>query len=179
MKSKRGVSPIIATVLLLLLTIAGVSIIAGVLIPFIKDSLTKSTACLAYQNYFKFSDTFSYNCYQKSGSNNLHAVTIKTEASSELADNVIGFELVFLKTGSSKKASVIGGSDKTSEMRMLESTEAKFIVPLPGETMTYVFTNANVFEGVEIYPVMSNKKICDKTDSINLAECRGGITIPA
>ncbi len=179
---RKGVSPVVATVLLLLLTIGGVSIIAGIIVPFVKDSLTKSTSCLAYRDYFRFATAFSYNCYKPDANNNiLHAVTIKTDASSELAEKVSGFELVFLKTGSSKKIRITNGSNidyNTSGVKMIGSSESKFAVPLPGETMSYLFKSSEGFGGVEIYPVIGSNQICDKTDAIGLSGCASSVTIP-
>jgi len=45
MRGKKGVSGVIAVVLLLLLTIVAIGVIAGVLIPFVKDNLNESSRC--------------------------------------------------------------------------------------------------------------------------------------
>ena len=45
-KDKRGISELVATILLVLLTVGAVFILAGVIIPFIKNSLGESTSCI-------------------------------------------------------------------------------------------------------------------------------------
>ena len=56
MINKKGLSQIIATVLLLLMTIAAAAIIAGVVIPFTRERLDKGTECVTFQNHFKFQE---------------------------------------------------------------------------------------------------------------------------
>jgi len=46
MISKKGVSDVIATVLILLLTVASVGILVAVVIPFVQNNLEESTTCL-------------------------------------------------------------------------------------------------------------------------------------
>jgi len=46
---KRGVSPVVATVLLLVLTIGLAAIIFAFVIPFVQDQLGNSKACLKVQ----------------------------------------------------------------------------------------------------------------------------------
>jgi len=169
----RGVSPVVATVLLILLTIGAVGIIAGIVIPFVKDGLTKSTACLEYRDFFQFADEFAYNCYQPGNEGVLHAVSVRAQASSDVSAEVKGFELVFLKSGASKKVGVVNGTDVSSELYMLDNSESKLVVPLPGEMLTFIYSSAGAYAGVEIYPVLGSGKVCDKSDEVKLLLCHG------
>ena len=65
-KERGGVSTVVATVLIVMLTIAAVALLAQFLIPFIRDTLAKSSECLEYKDYFKFKEEIgdnNYNCY--------------------------------------------------------------------------------------------------------------------
>ena len=79
---KRGVSPVIAEILLVMLTIAAIGIVAGFVIPFVQNTLTKSTECTNYNDYFKFqevfnvgSDEFRYNC--RDAGDGLYGISVK------------------------------------------------------------------------------------------------------
>ncbi len=45
MMGKRGISPIVATVLMIVISIAAVILIMSVIVPFVKDSLGESSSC--------------------------------------------------------------------------------------------------------------------------------------
>ena len=52
LKRKRGLSNVVSTILLVLLTFSAVVIVAGILIPFVRDSLNEGSECLDYRDYF-------------------------------------------------------------------------------------------------------------------------------
>jgi flagellin-like protein len=51
---KKALSPIIAIVLLILITIAAGAIIAGFVVPFVNTGLDESTRCLDFKDYYSF-----------------------------------------------------------------------------------------------------------------------------
>lgn len=67
MKSKRGLSEVVATMLTVLITIAAISFIASLVIPFVRNGLSSSTECFPAKDYFKFDDSQGYNCYDSAG----------------------------------------------------------------------------------------------------------------
>jgi flagellin-like protein len=175
---KKGVSPVIATVMLILLTIAAVGIIAGFLIPFVKNSLTDSTTCFSYRDYFKFEQEFGYNCYApgSNGTNYLHAVSVRAGSDSSKGEDIKGFELVFMKAGSSTKKSIVKEQLVNLEsggIRMLDKTKTTLATPQSGEMRTYVLNaGEDIYKGVEVYPVLQTGKVCDMSDKIELTACR-------
>lgn len=62
LKIKKGVSPIIATVLLIMITIVAVGIIAGFVIPMVKEKLKQGKSCFELAEYFKIIES-DYSCY--------------------------------------------------------------------------------------------------------------------
>src|SRR3989344_8294511 len=50
MYGKRGVSGVIATILLILLSLVAIGILAGFVIPFVKENLDESTSCIKVTN---------------------------------------------------------------------------------------------------------------------------------
>ncbi len=189
MMNKKGVSPVVATVLLILITIAGISIIAGVLIPFISNNLESSTACIEYQNYYEFSNEFSFNCYKEYPAGGAgtqayvaqkgHAITLRAGSDGEVSEGIKGFEMIFLKTGSSKKFVITNKTVVASVpgAQVLEGVSETFEIPKSGEIMTYVVNDSSLYAGVEVYPVLDSGKVCDLSDSITLHLCPEGTNI--
>lgn len=63
MKNKKGVSAIVATALILLITVAAVTVLWGVVIPMIRDNLQSGQACLNAPNVFEIKTTTGMTCY--------------------------------------------------------------------------------------------------------------------
>ena len=72
-KNNKGMSGIVATVLLIMLTIVLGAFLAKFVIPFVKNNLSKSSECLDYRDHFSFQESFriktgsiykdyNYNC---------------------------------------------------------------------------------------------------------------------
>jgi flagellin-like protein len=186
MIGKRGLSPVVATVLLLLLTVTAVVIVATVIIPF-TNKLPDATECISYRDYYNFEesfefvdDTYRYNCYRdsdSSGGSDKFGFSVKG-GSADGTEDIGGFDLVFIvKQGSSKTISVRDGGT-FSDTVMLSSSGGVTIgvadleVPGPGEVRTYLYQKeGEEYRKAEVYPVLKSGKICDKSDEIVLIEC--------
>ncbi len=62
-KSKKAVSPVITTVFLILLSILAVFLIAGVVIPFVRNSLSESKECFDTLDQLEINTESGYTCY--------------------------------------------------------------------------------------------------------------------
>lgn len=186
--SSRGLSEIVATILLVLLAIAAVALAAQFLIPFVRTSLTESSACVNYQTYFSFYDAKEdprYNCYgveQTTPFRGLYAVSIAAQTHSiDISDKVQGFALVFSEDGSSHRVDVVNGSVTlgTNEgVRMLRTSEPTLLIPRGGEVETYIFNTTHRYQHVSIHPILTNNRLCDATDTISLGSvCGSGVPI--
>lgn len=173
MRSKRGLSPVIATVLLILLTIAAVVIVAGIVIPFVRNNLSESTACLNYRDYFQFEeeiDGLRFNCYDSGN----QGITVKASTVSESVSNEInGFELVFLKGENSERVSFVNNTLSTSLWKLGGSSGDVLKMPYSGEIITYVYDAGEKFDSVEIYPLLKSGDVCEVSDSVNIINCEG------
>ena len=67
MINRNGLSEVVSTVLIVLITIAAVAFVANLAIPFVRNNLQSSTECLSSQGYFTFDDTQGYDCYDQNG----------------------------------------------------------------------------------------------------------------
>ena len=170
MIGKRGVSAVVATVLLLIITIASIAIIAGVIIPFVRNSLDKGTECVGFEDYFSFEESFGnlkYNCYDDV--DGLQGASVRSAEREDLEENIAGFELVFVRSGSSDKVS-IRKDVTTTDVKMLDGN-TNLEVPEAGEIRTYLYTTSETFDKIEVAPVLTSGRICAVSDSINNIVC--------
>lgn len=177
MLNKIALSAVVATIMLVLLTIVAVTIVASFIIPLVRKGLEEGTECFPYRDYFSFEEEFGYNCYNASSSNRLYAISVRAgPITDEEEAKVKGFKLAFLSTGESITASVEQGFPALSSqgsIRMLDSSLDSLEIPKNGEVRTYVYNaqNAQSFTSVEIFPLLNSGKLCEETDSVRLDNC--------
>ncbi len=182
---KKGVSTVLATVLIVLLTISAASIIAGFVIPFVKENLESGSACVKYRDYFKFQEIFEYdkgngienyrfNCYDSQ--RKLYGFSLSTKSNeTEIFEKIAGFDIVLIKESDRKIINVreeIGGT--TSGVRMIDRSTIK--IPVNGiETYVYNLDSEIVFDRIEIHPVLKSGETCEESDSITIIPCASNI----
>jgi hypothetical protein len=177
--NKRAVSSVVAAVLLILLTVSAMTVLAGILVPFVKDRLYGSTDCLDYENYFSFVekiDEVSYNCYEDSSFN--HSLMIKTKPDiNDSNEKLKGFQISFFSDNS--EIFEINRTSKASNQlwEYNETASGNLYYPRPGETVTYVFDLNKKYNKAEIRAVLSNGRICTASDSIEIIKCDTGINL--
>jgi hypothetical protein len=172
---RKGMSPVIATVAIVLITVAAAAILAGIVVPLVKTQLNNAGECLGYEDYFSFYEDFGYNCYQDNSPNWLYGLSIKAGSEDE-TEKVGGFKLQFLKGAESISVDVKDG-DNVGEVRMLDADLTTLAVPKSGEVRTYVYSAGEMYDSVEVYPLMKSGRMCDKTDSLNLQSARCGASV--
>lgn len=168
---KRGMSAIVSTVLLVFVTIVAVVVIAGFIVPFVKNSLESGSECLDFSDSLQFDSSFGFTCV---GSDGLYGVTVRNSLQEDFG--IGGFVLVFMKDGGAKSVKVLVGDtagDEVGEIRMLNKTE-ELKIPERGEVRTYVYHADKEYDSVEISPILENGKICEKTASSKFVDCSPG-----
>jgi flagellin-like protein len=168
---KRGVSPVIATVLLVVITLVAVAILASFVIPFVKKNLG-SQECFDVLGHLKF-ESSNYVCYL-SGTDNRTGFSVRADD-----DNLIGFRAIFYAGGSSEPAEILNGTDGTTlnpQVFMLGGSSF-LAMPQKGGVRTYVVHG--VYEKVELYPILKSGTTCDQSDSIELSRCLDSDVITA
>jgi len=162
---KRAVSPVIATILLVLLAVATVSIIAAVVIPFVKDSLSGSKECFDVLAQVSIDTENGFACYTPTNGIQVVRITIKR---SQKETDVASFKVSVFGEGTSNSFDIKQGGSNVE----IYGGGTTIKIPGPGEERTYVLTTSleNV-ESAEVYPVLENGKICDRSDNEELVEC--------
>ena len=179
MMYKRGVSAIVATVLLIVLTLSLALIIAQVAIPFVRTSLQSSTECVPYKNYFTFDSSFGLNCVDTTGK--VAKVSIKSAPdTSDNSKGIKGFQLIFSRddAGSNELTSIISKATESCNpggTNMYESACPAFgalAIPQSGETLSYAYHSVSSIRGhISIAPILTSGRTCDESDQIKLSFC--------
>ncbi len=165
-EAKRGLSPVITTILLILLSVAAVIIIAGVIIPFVRDTTKEGKECFDAMDQLSINTESGYTCYYNNGSNNIANITIK-RGTKETA--LIGFIIAVSGGGNSKTFEIKEG--KVEGVRMIDGTE-DIKIPGKGEERTYsITTDLPRVDYAEAAPIMEDGKMCNPTDKAEISAC--------
>ena len=150
---RKALSPVITTVLLILVSVTAIVIISGVIIPFVRDSLSGSKECFEVIDQITINSEYGYACYY---------------------DRDAGYKTVNI-TISRKDIEISGLKIKIGA----ETDSVTFDIP----SGNYVLVNKNSDKTysletdflevryAEIYAVTKNNKLCDKSDSLELEAC--------
>ena len=163
---KRGLSPIIATVLLIVLTLAAVSILSAFLIPFIRDGLNSSKSCVGGIGKINFDADSGYNCRFRGDTNKPARTGFSVNI---LSEEIKGFKVGLFSSGSSDVYE-IKDFVSLAKIRMLNKDFNQALeVPESGETRTYVAQGD--FDKIIIYPIFSDGSSCNTQEEIVIDEC--------
>jgi len=169
--AKKGMSNLVATILIILLTVVAVVLITNFIIPMVNKNLAE-TECFKYRDYFSFEVEYGYNCYNLTENDyRLYAVSVRAGSlGGDSLDKIEGFDLVFMeKIGTSSVVHVVDGEATDDELRMLNENLANLEIPGPHEVRTYVYKSSANFTRVNVYLKLESDT-CDKSDSIDLED---------
>ncbi|HLF53936.1 MAG TPA: archaellin/type IV pilin N-terminal domain-containing protein [Candidatus Nanoarchaeia archaeon] len=172
--NKKGLSPVIATVLIIMITIASIAILAGFLVPFVKNSLQRGSECLSYKEYYLFDESFGYNCNDGS----TYKISIGASFDETLAENIEGMKIVLNEKGGTSKVLDIKNNSESSisegGISLVGDSQNNLRIPSPGGIVTYAYQAPieDNFVSAEVYPILKSGRICaDQKESINIKPC--------
>lgn len=149
-KSKRGVSALVATVLLILITVAAVGVIWGMLMPMLQEKITEaSQSCINAK--IRIDTERGYTCYD---SVNKTLSIMISRGADEL--DLAGLQIIAFVAGSSYKFEIIDNLPGANE----------------DEVYSINFTATPAYATVA--PVMQigkSKKICGITSKADINQC--------
>lgn len=184
-KNKRGVSTIIATVLIILITIAAAGLIAQFIVPYVKNTLSKSSECLDYGNYFKFEDSIGdkeYNCYKSANGVGRYGSSVGAKVNDSGA-GILGFNLIFTKEDKTNKVVQVKEINSILTQQMYDPISGNLgnniKVPKNGDVYTYVYTDSSIpiYSYLEVAPVLKSGRVCAITDKIKINSCASGVSL--
>jgi hypothetical protein len=152
--NKRGISAVVATVLIILITVAAITIIWTAIIPMINNNLKSSNQCMLAQGDLRIGPN-GYTCIN--GSN------ITVEIARQAADyDLAGIQVIIYKGGTSTSYTI---NDTASD-------------PLPGKNLAKVYSMNNTsYTGADrivIAPIVragNVKQTCGEAQSTPLMNC--------
>lgn len=168
MMNKRGVSPVVATVLLLVLTIIIGGIVFSVVIPFVNDKLGESKACLDVFDGIEFPES-KFNCFISNSTANITGFSVKVNKEGISAARVALTDT----TGGSDVYDIINGTTALANLRMVGgSSTSPIVFPAVGGQRSYVVSN-KVYEKGEISALTASGETCSVADIIKFEPCSG------
>jgi flagellin-like protein len=167
MNNKKGISAIVATVLIILITVAAVTIIWAAIIPMINNQLNKGTICLDAVSQVSLSDA-GYTC------KNVDAGGVNENLSIQIRHGALEFDLADVQV------IISAGGDSTS---FLLSDEATTLAPSPvvfpgsNEEKVYTIDTTGIsgeIDSVQIAPIVrvgNARETCEISATRTLREC--------
>lgn len=165
MVNKRGISAIVATVLIILITVAAVTVIWAAVLPMVNDRLKSSQNCLDAESNIRLLDE-GYTCRSSDGAN----VSVQVMHLAEVFDLA---DIQVLVSSGGDTATFEVSNDTTT----IVPTGSN--IPFPGENEKKVYiintsTISGTLDEVQIAPVVAvgnTEKICGTSLSTSLRDC--------
>jgi hypothetical protein len=158
-------SPVVATVLIILVTIVAASLIAPFITNFVRSNLDDSGSCFDILGDLEFAQT-EFNCVHDTAPRTGFSVQVNNE-------KIVGFKISLLQAGSSVVYEVTNGK-YVDEVRMLQDpdfTTEPLIFPSDGGVRTYVANAA--YEKAALFPIAESGNTCEESDRIDFIVCTG------
>jgi flagellin-like protein len=160
MNNKKGISAIVATVLIILITVAAVTIIWAAIVPMINNQLDRGLVCLDAVSQVQLEDE-GYTCIEDDAAGN-----ISLQVSRGSKDfNLVDIQVLLSVGGSTESLNLVGDG-------------LYAIADLPGANGARVFSLENVaYSGVtevEIAPVISmgnTEEVCEISSKKTIVVC--------
>ena len=159
-KNKKGVSAIVTTILLILISVVAVGLIAGFMMPMLKESLKGGASCFELIDYVKIAQS-QYSCYDSE----------KTSLQIERGMNnysIKGIIVSIAKAGESTRYELRDGKT-VNGVKMKDGSEV-IQIPTVGGSRTYVFLNEGNSETAKLAVITENEKVCEM-ETFKIPEC--------
>ncbi len=148
--SKKGVSEVVATVLIIMITILAVSLVAGVIIPMVKEWMAESKEC------FESRDKLSIESGKFTYYNSTNTLIMIKRASSEFEIKGLMISLT-LASGDTKVYQIF--SNASLEGVKMYDGSSTLKVPGIGGAKTYVFEVSSDY--AQLAPILPSGRACE------------------
>ncbi len=167
---QRGVSNVVATVVLVLLTLVALGAVSTVVMSLVRDNLPND--CFKYQDYFQFDESFDLIC--KDGGK--YGVTVSSKAIEEnFEDPIEGFTLRFVGASESYVVEVKNGMNKDlGGASFIDYDPAKTEIEIPknGGTRSYILDSSVItYKRVQIFTKLRSGMCEQKGGEVVFVPC--------
>lgn len=161
--NKKGIEPIIATVLLIVIVIAAAAIVWTVVVPFIKNQMTSSQSCV---DTMGLAIDKTWTCWNTEDSENpyMQIKIVRDNKDFELTG------LIFKFTDSKGTTTTNVSKASIGLPKVLEERVYKFDI----ESMGIIGAFENKIVSVAVAPIVksgNSDKTCDVTSTIDVEDC--------
>jgi flagellin-like protein len=171
-KSKRGLSEVVSTVLLILLTVAAAVIVSSFSIKFVMDYISKGD-CIKYAQMVEIINNPEYTCYNStSGNENMRIQIGIKDLESKYYDKLIGFKVILYNNGVSNSYDITNGTGGSGNVRMIRDNASE-IITIPGiaSEKTYIITGiTSKPNSTIVYPVLKDKSCAEAKSELNIID---------
>jgi flagellin-like protein len=160
--SKRGISELISTVLIILITISAASLIYSFVSPLIRDAMAESKLCSNAGLEIVLEDS----CYDAISKEAIIGISAGSNS------DISGISVVLAGVGTVSVRLLNGTVSGVRESGEIAGTLID--LPLPDEGRTYIIKTENIPSSVTIYPIVkigANEKVCKNYAQSGLREC--------
>jgi len=159
-KFKVAQSTIVATILMILLSVVAIALITSFIIPFVKEQLRESD-CINYAGKIEIKQHPTYTCYNSTEGNMSVQIHI---GDIEKIEEVTGFQIVINEGGSSKSFRV-ARDNPNSEIRMYNGSSS-IVIPGKNEERAYKISGfSKKPETINVFLLLNNNQ-CDVQNSL-------------
>lgn len=164
-KMKKGISPVIATILLIVISILAVMIIAGIVIPFVRDSSREAKQCFEAIDLLEI-ELSEYTCHYNVSTVKMVNISVKRK----MKDIELEGFIIAVSGGAEGETFEIKEGE-TENVRMINGS-LNLVIPKRGERKTYSMnTTLTIIDYAEIAPILKGGKVCDPTGKSDIEEC--------
>jgi flagellin-like protein len=159
-RNKRGISSIIATLLLIVLTIVLVVIVWSVVNGLVTQKISQSTAC--FGNFNSISLNGQYTCYNSSSSSNY------LQFSLNIGDVAVDGVLISISSPSQSESITLTNTPQTiSNLSYYNGGGTTVALPGKNSGITYIYTwvGSDAPRSIQIAPIVKGQQ-CASSDSI-------------
>ncbi|MGC9309179.1 MAG: hypothetical protein ACP5D2_00600 [Candidatus Nanoarchaeia archaeon] len=160
MKSKKAISAVVATVLIILITVAAVTIIWAAIIPMIKENIQGGQECLDAVSQVSLLTDGGYTCINKSGNSSVQIQVGRGEKDFTM-DNI-------------QVTLSIGGNSKSAKVGVHIGPNEEELITLNGSIFDDKWNNISNATKVEIAPYVrigQTETLCGKAGEATLNSC--------
>jgi flagellin-like protein len=171
---RKGLSPVIATVMIIMVTVAAAALIMGFVLPFITEQTESSSECFeVFPKGVEIGST-AYNCFLNTSVDCETGVACNSRSGFSIKVNkegVAGFKVSLTGNGEST-AYVINGNNSYDKLRDLNGNfDVELGIPGSGGMKTYVANGT--YESIQVLPILEGGRECEVTDKEILSLCHG------
>ncbi len=159
-RSKRGLSTIVITLILVALSMAAIVLVWGFINNLIKKQISSSESC--FGNAEKVTINRQYTCYEQSGTN------YKLRFSLSVGDIAVKKVVVSVSSGGNVKSyNIINGTTISNLVMYSGTNPATILLPQENSGLTYNATGFTAkIDSMQIAPVIGETQ-CEPSDSIS------------